>query len=209
MNGGRQKMIALIHVAKRELALCDENYRALLSGATGKDSLKDMSLNELQSVIKRFEKFGFTKKNTSKRAGAKKTLDNAQHRMMRALWISLYNLGEVRDPSDAALASYICRMTKLTDASWISSHQANKIISGLKEWAGRSGVHEGENNIDWARNVVFAQIVKAFACDEERARWMGRIGINHLSEIFPMQAGALYALSEDLGIIIRGKNVRS
>lgn len=63
---GRGKLIAIIHVAKKELGLDDDTYRDALFSVTGKRSAKDLNISELDKVIRDFEQKGF--KHESKRS---------------------------------------------------------------------------------------------------------------------------------------------
>ena len=54
----RKEMIKKIHIAKADLGLDGDRYRALLSGVTGKESCKDMDLRELNAVYRQMEKDG-------------------------------------------------------------------------------------------------------------------------------------------------------
>lgn len=65
----RQGLIAKIHVAKDQLALDDDNYRAILKRITGKLSCKQMNLLELQNMMAEMERLGF--KPTKKSIGRK------------------------------------------------------------------------------------------------------------------------------------------
>uniref|UniRef100_UPI00054FD1DF phage protein GemA/Gp16 family protein n=1 Tax=Edwardsiella tarda TaxID=636 RepID=UPI00054FD1DF len=59
----RSNTIKLIHVARRTLGLDDETYRAMLATVVpGKNSCRDMSLQELKKVINALEDKGFTVK---------------------------------------------------------------------------------------------------------------------------------------------------
>jgi hypothetical protein len=51
--------IALLHVAKRDLALDDESYRALLKAEAGVDSARDLDAGGFAKVMKRLERAGF------------------------------------------------------------------------------------------------------------------------------------------------------
>ncbi|WP_244903126.1 phage protein GemA/Gp16 family protein [Simonsiella muelleri] len=55
----RQGLIAKIHVAKTQLALDDDNYRAILQRVTAKSSCAEMNLQELQRVMAEMERLGF------------------------------------------------------------------------------------------------------------------------------------------------------
>ena len=65
----RQGLIAKIHVAKTQLALDDDNYRAILQRVTAKSSCAEMNLQELQRVMAEMERLGF--KPTKKSIGRK------------------------------------------------------------------------------------------------------------------------------------------
>lgn len=49
--GVRRKLLARIHIGKKELGMDDGAYRALLNYATGKDSCKAMSQAQLYRVL--------------------------------------------------------------------------------------------------------------------------------------------------------------
>lgn len=65
----RQGLIAKIHVAKAQLALDDDNYRAILQRITGQNSSKNCDLQQLQRVMTEMERLGF--KPTKKSIGRK------------------------------------------------------------------------------------------------------------------------------------------
>jgi hypothetical protein len=52
--------LAVVHVAKKELRLRDEEYRALLKAECGVESSKDLDPAKFDRLMKRFEKLGFT-----------------------------------------------------------------------------------------------------------------------------------------------------
>lgn len=52
-------LIGKIHVAKSQLGLDDDTYRALLANTTGKTSCATMELAELQQVLRAFESRGW------------------------------------------------------------------------------------------------------------------------------------------------------
>ena len=65
-NNGSQKInanqIALLHVAKKELALDEENYRSILKHYKVK-SAKDLTLKDFRQLVKYLETLGFTSSN--------------------------------------------------------------------------------------------------------------------------------------------------
>lgn len=130
----RQRLIRLIHVAKRELRLDEETYRDMLLGVSGKASSADLSTEELEKVLAHLKRNGF--KVRSKRGDVPQA-DDAQSRMIRGLWLELHQTGAVRNASEAALAAFTKRMTGVDALQWLTSEQASKLIEELKRWLSR------------------------------------------------------------------------
>lgn len=137
MSSPRSAMIAKIHVGKRQLALTEESYRDVLRRVTQLDTTSRMTEGQLERVLKEFERLGF--KPTTKRTGTSK---QAQIRMIHAVWKDIVELGGVgaEDPA-AALRAFVVRQTKMkanpagvSDAKWLDSTSANKVLEGLKGW---------------------------------------------------------------------------
>ena len=130
-------LIAKIHVGKKQLAMADDSYRAMLKRITGKDSSAGMTLKQLEDVVDEFKRLGFKKK--PKRSGARKMAGGGLPSKIRALWLNLYHLGEINDPSEDALAAYARRMTKVSALQWLKPYQADMVIRGLRGWLERVG----------------------------------------------------------------------
>lgn len=144
-NDKRGQLIRLIHVAKRELKLSDDAYRSALSEvATGKDSSAKMNIKELEAVLELFKAAGFKRKLNNKRrlsppAGSRVKTPEAG--MIRAVWITMFKQGFLRDGSETALNSYVKRMTVKLNAGigvyevqWLNEHLAYKVLEALKKW---------------------------------------------------------------------------
>ncbi len=136
MKLNRKGLIAKIHVAKKQMGLDDVQYQAILEGATGKDSCKDMNTSELLKVVERMESLGWESTSKSAPRGLE---DDPQYRMLRALWLKLHDLGEVRDSSEQALAKFIMRQTKVERLEWLNINQVSDVIEALKKWVQRVG----------------------------------------------------------------------
>jgi phage gp16-like protein len=139
----RDKLIQLIHVGKRDLALDEDAYRALLMGAGKHDSTAKMDLWQLNSVLQRMKDCGFKVRHSARGGGKKappsRPLDQAaQSKMIRGLWLELHQIGAVRNPSEAALAAYVKRQTGVEALQWLSSEQASRVIEALKKWRARA-----------------------------------------------------------------------
>ena len=55
----RSKIIQLIHIAKSQIGLSDEDYRAVLESTSKKSSCSEMSVFELNEVLKAMKELGF------------------------------------------------------------------------------------------------------------------------------------------------------
>ena len=148
------KSIAAMHVAKKELGLDDETYRAVLVQVTGKSSSSDMSEAERQKVLEHFRERGFKAPST----GSRKRLEGRFAGKLQALWIAGWNLGLVRDRDDRALIAFVKRQTGIDHVRFLRHGQdATKAIEGLKGWLERSGGVDWKAFTDPADCVVAAQ----------------------------------------------------
>ena len=69
MNTAQKQWIRMIHVAKTKLNLDDERYRALLTGACGVESSKEIKTwKQYDAVMASFAKLGFDYKSKSYKA---------------------------------------------------------------------------------------------------------------------------------------------
>lgn len=131
----RQCLIRLIHVAKRDIALDDDSYRAILQRVGKQDSAANLSIPQLQQVLDYMKKNGF--KVRSKAKPSRPLALDAESRKVRALWLFLHQLGVVQNPSEAALAAYVKRIAGVDALQWSNSEQAVALIETLKKWAMR------------------------------------------------------------------------
>lgn len=134
----RNGIIGKIHVAKKQLALTEDSYRDVLRRVTGLESLKAMNIYALEKVLAEFERLGFKPKG-GKRAGTRKLADSAQAAMIRALWLDLYHLGEINDPSEETLGAFVKRTCGIPALQWVDSYKADTVIKALRGWLGRIG----------------------------------------------------------------------
>ncbi len=129
-------LIRLIHVAKRELGLDEDTYRAALGTAVpGKTSAADMTLVELEKALEHLKKKGF---QVRPKAGSRKLADDAQSKKIRALWLEMHGQGIVKHGDESALAAYVKRITRVEALQWLSTEQASRVIEALKSWQSRA-----------------------------------------------------------------------
>ena len=126
--------LAAIHVAKKQLGLDDDTYRAVLVRVTGKDSAKGMTEAERQRVVEEMRKRGFKKASKPSKSRAA----GPYRAKLQALWIALWNLGLVDDRSDDAMTAFVRRQAKLDHTRFlIDQEDAMAVIEALKDWMAR------------------------------------------------------------------------
>lgn len=131
----RNGLIKLIQVARRNLSLDEPTYRAILQVQGGGPSLSAMPIDGMKKVLDYLKTQGFkVRKSTSDR----KQATGKDARKVRALWLFLHELGAVRDPSEAALTTYVQRIAGVDDVQWMHrGNRVEKVIESLKQWAMR------------------------------------------------------------------------
>ncbi|GHU04290.1 hypothetical protein FACS1894205_2270 [Alphaproteobacteria bacterium] len=163
-DGGRRKFIAAIHAEKTRRGIDDTLYKAMLARLTGKESSKDCTIPQLRSILAAI-------KGGSPAPTRRARAESAHIRKARALWLSLYALGAVRDPSDKALASFAKRQLRIDALQWVKPSEASVIIEALKDWCAREGFHPGD---DAMGELVTAQLGKLYPngpAPEEVIKW--------------------------------------
>lgn len=134
----RLRLIKLIHVARRDLGMDDDTYRLMLGGMSGLEgatSTADLSIPNLERVLEQLKRRGFKVRPNKQ---ARPLADSEQAKKIRSLWLTLHGLGKVRDPSEAALASFVKNRTKVEALQWLNADQASRVIEHLKQWVGRA-----------------------------------------------------------------------
>ncbi|WP_417595011.1 gp16 family protein [Oceanospirillum sp.] len=155
----RQRLMAQIHIAKKQLGLDDDIYRACLVQATGKSSCKTMGVSELFQVLRHFEDKGFKARKSGKirNSGAGKNAKplsggySPQSRgrtidKLRAIWIEMYKTGHINDGSEGALIHWVRNQTSrlnggvgVSSLEWLQKDEqmAGQILERLKRWQQR------------------------------------------------------------------------
>ncbi|MGF6098863.1 gp16 family protein [Pseudomonas sp. 18175] len=137
-SSDRLRYIKLIHVARRELRMDDDTYRLMLAGMQGLNgatSTADLSLPNLIRVLEQLKLRGFKVRPT--KVQTRPLADDEQSKKIRSLWLSLHDLGAVRDSSEEALAKFVLSRTKVSALQWITPAQASWVIEQLKQWIKR------------------------------------------------------------------------
>lgn len=142
----QRKWIQILHVAKKELSLDDVAYRAVLYGAAGVDSARDIKTwQQYNDVLKAFANLGFkVKAGKSAQTGLKKTapqtgrsgdwISARQEYYIRGLW----DLAS-RAKDEASLQAMLQRIAGVKYIQWISKDNATKVILALRDIAKKAG----------------------------------------------------------------------
>lgn len=132
----RRSMIAKINIARQQLAMDEDDYRQGLFNATGQLSLKDCGDGDLARMLDWLKGKGF---RPLPKAGTAPAAQHPMARKARALWISLYHLGMVHNPSEMALEAFAKRQLGCEKLVWARQSDAYRLIEALKSMAARAG----------------------------------------------------------------------
>lgn len=130
------KRIKILQVARRQLDLTDDDWRALLSRSAGVDSSVDLDDGGFQLVMHELNRLGF--KSTSARRGYGQRpgfASPAQVHAIRAKW-AVYRGGEP-DPDDATLNAWLTRYHHISALRFVTAEKARDILTALKAMVGR------------------------------------------------------------------------
>ncbi|MDR3247163.1 MAG: regulatory protein GemA [Treponema sp.] len=131
----RSKLIQLIHIGRAKLALPEDAYRALLLGASGKDSCTGMTIPELERTLKAIKKAGFTvKKRLPLKPGDIGGATVEQLSYIKGMWELA-----ARVKTEQALNSFIRRVAHVDDIRFLEVASAQKVILAIRDMLARAG----------------------------------------------------------------------
>ena len=132
---------AIINIAKGQLGLDEDDYRALLVRVTGVSSLRKMSERQKISVIDELKRMGFRIKSKGRMLPAS---TKPYIRLIHALWKSCHRAGAIENGSREALRAFCKRFVAhgddsvAVDPDLLSYEQATPIIEALKKMEARA-----------------------------------------------------------------------
>lgn len=126
--------IAIINVAKSQLGLDEDDYRALLVRVTKVASLRAMSERQRLAVVVEMKRLGFKVKANSKKLPL---ASKPYIRLVHALWKSCHQKGVIEDGSRQALRTFVKKRSGVDDPDFLTFDQANPIIDALKAMEAR------------------------------------------------------------------------
>jgi hypothetical protein len=121
--------IKAIHVAKRDTGLDDEAYRALLQGAAGVSSTKEItSIDGFRQVLKAFDAFGRKPRKEHPGLYAQSwACTPRQQSIILALWLEVGN-----HQDEQALTAFIKRIAKVDSPRFLTTPRATDVIVALR-----------------------------------------------------------------------------
>ena len=128
------QLIRLIHVAKQKIGLTEDAYRALLEGTTGKTSSTELTITELEAVLKALKGLGFQVKKMPLKAEEVGRATAEQIQYIKGLWEL-----SARIKTEAALNAFIKRITGVPYLRWLDVKTAQKVILAVRDIAVQAG----------------------------------------------------------------------
>lgn len=128
----RRALLAMIHAARRTLALDDESYRALLERLTGKRSCGDMTYHELQIVVDHFRAHGaIGQRSGAHFPGGSGEFDNRPTPAQMGTIERLAGAAGYAGLDDARFTRFLRRTTHVDNIRFLDRARASSVISGL------------------------------------------------------------------------------
>jgi hypothetical protein len=129
------KQIALIHVAKKQLALDDDSYRAILARFGHVGGAAELDAKGFYMVMKYFTALGFRSSWTLRTYGYRPTMATPpQVDLIRSLW---HRFAGHDDDGDVELNKWLDHYHKVSSLRFVDNKKAAKVISALKAMVAR------------------------------------------------------------------------
>lgn len=145
MSAVTARQVRDIHVLKSRAGLSEADYRAALGGF-GVATSKDLTADQAEALKTRLQ--GALNGAPSPTRRPAETVAGPYAGKLRALWLAGWNLGVVRDRTDAALLSFVERQTGLSHTRFLRDPaDARRAIEALKRWLAR------EAGVDWPKRA--------------------------------------------------------
>ena len=149
----KQKQLAIIHLAKKQLGLDDEAYRAILSGA-GISSAKDIeSDTQFNMVMGAFMRLGFLPSGHKINKG-RSTVPNSPGMITRPQDYYIKGLWALasRAKDERSLRRMVKRIGKVDDVSFLSRRNASALILALRDICWKAGFNPDEEGKPYVTN---------------------------------------------------------
>lgn len=133
-NLSRNAILGKIHIAKKQLSMPDDDYRALIANITqGKTSCKDCTPTELGAIVEALIGLGFKPAKPKVKLSPPASDTPTQSDKIRAMWIDLDRRGIVKNRGDDALQKFVKRLTKVDRVEWLDHSQVVTVVAALSK----------------------------------------------------------------------------
>lgn len=134
------KHFGILRVAKQQLGLSDDDYRAILVRFSGQDSAKALDRKAFGKIMSHFERLGFqstaAKKNAARRPGM---ASEAQLRKISALWAEFTEgAGD-----ETSLRHWMEKHGHGHGTNWLEAAGAQRVIAALTNMTDRKKLKQG------------------------------------------------------------------
>ncbi|PLP96027.1 regulatory protein GemA [Pseudomonas sp. FFUP_PS_473] len=131
MKDRRNQQLSKIHIAKKDLGMDDDSYRAMLVRIAGKTSAKDLSPLQTANVLRELERLGWQPKRG--RAKPKPAADRAK--LVSKIEAQLADAGRPWAYGDGIAK----RLYKVEKVEWLNPEQLRGVVAALAYDAKRHG----------------------------------------------------------------------
>ena len=215
----RRRFYAAVHAGAKALGWDDDLRRQVMAERyQGKTSSKDLTDDQLRDFARHIGRLQDAAKAASKhrqpkRAGKRALAPGAQASKARALWLSLYHLGAVADPAEAALDAWVERQTGVASLRFADQVVADQVIRGLRNWCDRVGFTQPDaafvGEIEQVRTIARLEggygVAAKIRLIEAQRRLLQE---PRLTDTWRMTADTLDRLIEELGRRVRAMRPR-
>jgi phage gp16-like protein len=126
MMNRRNIQLSKIHIAKKDLALDDETYRAVLKRVAGVTSAKDLTPVKIAAVLAEFQRLGWEPKPKAKGRDAPKVAADRQ-KLVGKIEAFMAEAGR----SWAYADGMALRMFKVDRVEWLNPQQLGSMVAAL------------------------------------------------------------------------------
>lgn len=127
----RNQQLSKIHIAKKDLAMDDDSYRAMLARVAGVISAKDLNPRQVGLVLREFERLGWKPKPGRPKPNA--AVD--RQKLVSKIEAQLAEAGRPWNYAD----SLAQRLYKVERLEWLDAKQLGGVITALVKDAQRHG----------------------------------------------------------------------
>lgn len=149
----RNRDLKLIHIARKQLGMAEDAYRAIVRGISNQrtDSSGALTQAERRQLLKHLKACGF---RPVQPMPANVFPDDPQWRLIWSLWQQLADAGRVNDRRGGALAAFVKAQTGVDAMAWLDGRQQYQVIEQLKNWLGRDDAKQAAARRERAQGRV-------------------------------------------------------